>query len=405
MSASAWKWFNPVLILIFLGVTAAILILYPNEILYDQYAIRHIFSFEHFPKIVNGLGLNLFVGIYNRIIAPDFATIDSHMRIVTMLFFSVPSLLLGRLWLGDTRYFTVFILTFFGSRFPMLWLCVEQIAGGALLWFMYCYFSGRKIWITQFCLFFYGIVKPEMIFGAVLLLGWIVWNEKDRKKRIEMLAWFGGFHGVLHLTGVATYGLDYFVSSGQRAYDAVIQHYSDLFFKHQVGEGVPVPFDQAGDWRDKMFPEAHSVLTFLWHYPSHYMDFVALSFARGIKRVLVLMHLFCLLFPIRWSVLRFYGIGLSRQEKMVCVSLLGLLPIVLLAFPHIRYLTRFYPAALAAVILFWKISLEHQDLRVRRVGVVLVTPVILLGSMVTLILYFQDILHLGTHQGLYWFPD
>jgi hypothetical protein len=375
-------------------------ILYPGIYRFDQDVIHYSIARDGYPSFNFGVGIYWIVELVNSIFRPE----DAHFRnqvfkAVASVAFLLPVGLLGRDLIRGTRAYFFYLLLLVLSLFPFLWLSTELFLAGALAWtFWLIQRRADGAWVG-FALFLTSTLKVEVILPA-LLIAILYWRDlgasKDRKRFVGS---FVGCLGIAHGAGMVLMGSDYWTRYSVRSLWAIVQHYSDLFYKHQVGTGIPIPFDEADQWGAKLFPEAKSALGFVIHYPSHYLDYVAMSTMRGLKKVGLIFGPGILLILYRiWVGLRGRD-PLTGIQKYFVWSMIGIIPMILLSFPHVRYLSRYFGPMLL-ILLMWLESLSPERSRERNLGW------LILGGMGV----FQAALFVRAwrgfdSQGFFWFPD
>jgi hypothetical protein len=165
---------------------------------------------------------------------------------------------------------------------------------------------------------------------------------------------------------------------------------------------APTPWDNWGTYKDYLFPSANSFLQFIRTYPVLYCDFIFLSLSQGFRNVIEIFGPLLILPPLSLFFERF---EVNRPNKtpinrLLLVTLVGLVPIQIFAFLHERYITRFYPLMIILALLF----LEKQIHSKQKFNQLTVASVVITSITINIILLFRD-LYPHFPSGIYWFPD
>ena len=138
-----------------------------------------------------------------------------------------------------------------------------------------------------------------------------------------------------------------------RGFAAFTQHFAALVAPFQVAP-APDPWAQPGPYLERSFPGARSMWDVVTAPGLPYLDHVALSFSRGLRKVGWLFQWAWLAVPLLVIARRQAGLALDARERVLLASFVGCLPFVLLAYPHIRYFARYFP-------LFWLLALMSVE--------------------------------------------
>jgi hypothetical protein len=281
---------------------------------------------------------------------------------------------------------------------PFLWLSSELFAGGFLCLSFYVILRKWPAPAVAFMLTLLGLAKPDIALVACCLVVYLfISKDSPYRRSASLVASFVGFFGGLVLPGWLMTGK---TGSAERGFVSFGQHYAALFARHQLQQPPPSPWDNWQSYVGAVFPGAHSVRSVIWNQPETYLDFVALSILACLK-AFVRLFKFLVLFPFfRWKV----RIQPSFLEKLVRVSLVGVIPWTLLSATHVRYLARYYPPLLICVIAFanrvWEVEPSRKVLRYALVGIIALSVLVQAGIAA------KFFIGLGRGEFLmWWFPD
>ena len=242
----------------------------------------------------------------------------------------------------------LFLALLFSSRFPVLWLSTELLCGGFLSLVAAGVVAGWPSWIVGSLLALFGLCKPDALLPCLAMAGYLLWRGRGWPQRAGLLAGLLGAAGALVVPAFLVHGLRLF---GGRAFLSFGQHYSALFALHQLQP----PENPWRDWQvyvGAIFPGATSVWDVVHLHPRKYADFVALSVLYGARKFVTVMNLFLVLLVQRLLSLRRQATALEPFEGILGVSLVGVVPWLLVSFPHVRYFARYYPLLLLSGLHF-----------------------------------------------------
>lgn len=398
------------IILFFISIVLASALIisgFTKPVIYDQVIAKY--NLNYYPQVSYGIVPHLLIGIYNTVVQPSETGQNIHIKIFAMLIFMVSVFLLARSALKDDRLTALFITLIFLSRYPFLWLSSELITGAALalaIWAMIERF--HPVWVAL-TLVILAFTKPEMALVALIfLICYAVLLKRTNlpgKQVPTLLLAFVIFCLILLMPGIVSRGGKYF-NSENRAFFSFGQHYATLVAPHQIMPNPPDSWQEFYKYMENNFKGAKSMIDVWTKYPLKYADFLMLSFGRGIIKAMQLFHL---LYFILAGMLLFYikkGIQATPVERLILISLVGLIPIVLFAFPHIRYLARYYPLAIILILLFLKrLSKEDRGKRAFfKYSLWAVIAIIILTSLFNAWLFIHDLNHFESLKD-FWFPD
>jgi len=402
----------PVLWLALAAAVAVVLLENPKTPVYDQSRLVDAsLSGPSYPAPSYAFTSQLVV-IGLRPFVPDSVELHEVLRIAAMLFWVGAAAWLGSLLLRDPIHFAVYGLLLFSSQFPFLWLSSELVTGGFLFLTLAAGLSGAPVWLLGSLLALLALCKIEMLLVSVALVGWLVWKARDegRGPAVLLLASFAVVLAVLLAPGLVLIGWNYYFGydgGTSRGFATFIQHYASLVAPLQHTPG-PNPWLQPEVYFQRTFPGANSMSDVVFAPGLAYLDFVALSVARGIRKIGWLFSWGWLAVPVLVWARRRAGVGLDDRERLLWVSFVGVIPMVLFAYPHIRYFARYYP-------IFWLlIGLGIERLQQtepssdeqgeRRACLVAASGAVLLALM----LNGQRVSHGLAYVSVlssYWFPD
>lgn len=398
-----------ILLFVFIVLASALIITgYTKPVIYDQVMAKY--KLDHYPQVSYGVVPHLLIGVYNKLVQPPESSQNVQIKILSMLVFMTAVFLLARSALKDDRLAALFMVLIFLSRYPFLWLSSELITGAALalaIWAIINRIHPAWVALTLVSLAF---TKPEMALVALIFLVYYALQlKKDNnltgKPLRTLLLTFALIWGLLLLPGVITRGIKYF-SEENRAFFSFGQHYATLVEPHQVMHEPPDSWQEYYKYMDNNFKGARGMLDVWTKYPRKYVDFVMLSMGRGTMKFLQLFHLFC--FILAGMVLYYIKKGMQAApvERLILISLVGVIPFVLFAFPHIRYLARYYPLIILSILLFLKrLLMKNWKTQARyRFAVWAVILIIVLAGLLNSVLFVRNLDQFETLKD-FWFPD
>jgi len=357
---------------------------------WDQGALLP-FAFRggHYPAIDAGLSSQLVVGLLNLLKPYDPVSSNTLVRTVAAIAYMLSGALLSwSLTKENTRWWSaLFMLLLFTSRFPFLWLSSELFAGTFLMLVLWSVVAGLPFAATAIFIVLFSLAKPDLILsgmlvGVVLALD----RESSLRTRLTRVAILASTLLLFLLPGIVQNGPSYLLP-GRRTLVSFGQHYAAVVSRHQIAS-QPEPWTEWKQYFDSSFGDVRNVWEAIRSNPIGYEDFVFLSLSKSLRSMLranliplIPAAIFC------WSKLR------QRKSKTVVVLLLiGLVPIVLLAFLHVRYQARFYPLAL------FVICKGMTGLRETRTK-------LLTAAYLVVLLALQVYQSLPVLSCGYWFPD
>jgi hypothetical protein len=387
---------------------AATIAAHPKTAIWDQARLLEArFEQPFHPSPSLGFTSQLLV-IALRALLPAGAPLHEVLRIAAMLFWAGAATWLAHLCLERRALRAAFVALLFTSQYPFLWYSTELVAGGFLCLALAARLRGAAPGWLGALLALLALSKVELLLVALALAA--LWMHEARSRR-EALWLGGGFAGtllLLVLPGFLLVGSGYWLGlghadGGDKTFATFRQHFAALVAPFQIGP-APNPWTEEAVYFERAFPGARSFSDVLAAPGLPYLDFVALSAARGARKVgWVFSWAWLAVPPLAWAWRR-GGLRAGPRERALLVCFVGCLPFVLLSYPHIRYFARYYP-------LFWillGIAAERvaglRDERLRR-------PALALAGLFALLALAKNAeraaigLAAAPQLGQYWFPD
>jgi hypothetical protein len=334
----------PVLFGLFALAAAAVLAAHPKPAIWDQARLLEArFEAPYHPAPPFGFTAQLAV-IVVKALAPADADLNVVVRICAMLFWAGAATLLASSLLERRALVTVFLALLFTSQYPFLWFSTELVAGGVLCLSIASWRRAGPAWVTGVLLALLALCKTELAVVSLALLAYWLVRSEAREQRILLSAGFGLALSVLLLPGVLLFGPGYLTAYGEgsRGFATFAQHWAALVAPLQLVPG-PDPWRAPDPYLARSFPGARSMLEVVTAPGLAYADFVALSAARGLRKVVFVANWALLaLPPLVWARRR-AGLRLDPAERTMLLAFVGCLPFVLFSYPHIRYFARYYP--------------------------------------------------------------
>jgi len=386
-------------------VSALLISGYTKPIIYDQ--VIATYSFEKgYPGISSGIVSHLLIGLYNAVVDPSPAAQNEHIKIFIMIIFMTSAFLVAREILKSNILTGMFLLILLFSRYPFLWLSTELIVASMLFFSIWAMSRNSHPVLISFFLVLLCFSKPELILITLVLLGYqVVKTRKSKRALVMLLAGFVLFSGIILSPGVLKQGGKYF-SGANRSMFSFGQHYAALVNRHQVNRPAPHPWDEYNKYLDANFGGARNMLEVCLKYPLKYFDFLLLSAGHGALKAAALLHFFLILLLMMAYRYIKEKVKPLPAEKMIYLSFVGILPLIMLSYPHIRYLARYYPLVIILILLFLQrlIAGQAEGNPVRSNAVKVAVIFLVLGILINVILFSHDLVQFETLKD-FWFPD
>ena len=352
---------------------------------WDQTFIGHRLS-SGYPHFESGIVSHLLVGMVNALVPFDPVASNTLIRALASAFYLAAAALLAWSVTGPQRLwgFAAFILLVASSRFPFLWLSSEIFAGAFLMLFLWSLVRKHPFPVTGLLLVLFSLTKADLALPGVLIGAYLVFRT-DPLPVWRRAAILGGMAALLVVPALFT--PSYYAQFGGRTWVSFGQHYGELARVVQV-ETAPPGWTAGRMYLDRGFPGAGSVLEAALAHPRRYVYFVSLSVAEsGIRLVLAKL---AFLIPIA----AYFFFRMVRPWRITVLLLLtSFVPIILLAFLHVRYQARFYPLAL--FVIFAGLQAESQPRRHE----------LALAGLLALLLLWQVVDLVPVLPTAHWLPD
>lgn len=381
-SRAAWTFVAGVAV----AVALLILLRPAVPIAWDQSFIGYEFH-GGYPHLEAGIVSHLLVGLVNAIVPFEPTSSNTLIRVLAALLYVISAGLLAWSVTGADRWwgFLTFVLLVVTSGFPFLWLSSELFAATFMLLFLWSLHEEQRFEVTALFLLLFSLSKPDLAFSGMLLGAYLVARPGpvSRNRRAAVLI---GAAAVLVVPGLL-FASSYYAQFGGRTWVAFGQHYGELVRPLQV-EPAPPGWTASLMYLERGFPGAESVLEAVLAYPRQYAYFVGLSITESAIRLVPTKLI--LLIPLA----AFFFLGLPRHLRItVLLLVVGVVPVVLLSFLHVRYQARLYPLALFVIFA----GLRHGEFTKRQErGLMIVLAALLIWQAIDLAPVF------GT---AYWLPD
>lgn len=279
----------------------------------------------HYPRLgwSGGITASLLVGAYKLVIPTSVETLNWHVRMLAATLYLVSAAGLVRAFVRDRIDATLCMAAIGLSGLQLLEPSSEPIAGGLFaLLLLALHRRWPAVW-TSLLLVAFGLCKVELLLAAGVIA--VLWGRADPGRRLGWsLAW------LLVLLGPSLYLYGPSGLASGRAADTLAQHYEALM--HQ-----PAP--------------ASSPVRMVLDHPGAYLAFLAASLLASILATGAVLKLLLVILPTgAWR--RVWRDEAWRFAVIGCV--LSLVPAMLLAYIHVRYLGRYYPALVVLSYCLWQ---------------------------------------------------
>ena len=246
---------------------------------------------------------------------------------------------------------------------------------------------------------------PELLLVSGTLCAVFAWQR--RASAPGLAAGFGAALGVLLAPGLVAFGPSYLTSytadGGGRGFVAFTQHLAALLAPFQLAP-APNPWAESQPYLERVFPGARSFSDVVLAPGFAYLDFVALSLAKGVRKVGWTFHWAWLAVPVLVFARRRAGVALDGAERALLWTAVGCVPFVIFAYPHIRYLARYVPIFWLLLLLSLEKLLALPEARRPRHALV-VAGLVLLLALAENVQRASFGLALADRLDPYWFPD
>jgi len=395
----------PGLLLLLLLGAAWWILLHPKPPVWDQARLLEArFEAPYHPAPPYGFTVQLLV-IGLKALLPSGAPLHEALRVVAMAFWAGAACWLGLALLERRGLVAVLLLLLFSSQYPFLWLSSELVAGGFLCLCLAAFARGAAPGPLGALLALLALCKPELLLVALVLLACFASARRPQAGRLA--AGFAGTLGLLLLPGLLRFGpgypFDYGAGGTGRGFAAFGQHFAALLAPLQLGP-APDPWNHPTPYLERVFPGARSMRDVILAPGLPYLDFVALSLARGVRRVGWLFQWAWPAAALLWLARRRAGLAFDERERALLWSFVGCLPFVLFAYPHVRYFARYYPVFWVLVLVAVERLAKAPAGRLRNASLALAGLCIAL-AFATNVERAAVGLALAPQLAQYWFPD
>lgn len=389
-----WLWFTCV-VAAALGI--ALIFKHPNPILWDQGFVQSRLSWISYPSLKHHVTSVLLASIFNGIAQPSPEYLNEAIRSFALVFYVGSSFWLATRWLKSSWALIAFLMLLFTSRYPFLWLSSELFTGAFLALTLGVLIEPNPECKPRPCLSgiflaAFAFAKKDALFAAIVLAFVAIPLFREVRQKARFAGAFLLTALLINLPGIAEHGL-----RGQFAdtdgYFAIGQHYAALFERHQLIRPTSNPWESWEGYMRASFPGAGTVPDIIIHHTASYFDFVALSFVEGIRRIFAAFGWLLALVALRVWFWKKSKMAVADFERLTLVAFLGLIPMVLLAYPHIRYLARYYPLVAVASLTFVEASADKRAFALLLISLVSQAKI-----------FFNDISNLKQMQQ-FWFSD
>jgi hypothetical protein len=244
------------------------------------------------------------------------------------------------------------------SGFPILWLSTEVFAGAMAFLYMFLLLTSARPSLTALAVCFFAFCKPDLILIGTFLAVWTFFFYSKSKERIEFVAVCLATVVLLNLPGIFLNGIGAQLQMGWRTFFTFQQHFAALAAGFQVNPG-PEPFFNFNYYMDALMPGATSISDVILKYPRLYFYFIGVSTARIIAIFGLQLNVLLLLWGA--AVVSFVKFRIAEQKipdqlskalQVTCLFLIGVIPIILFSWGHIRYMARFFPPFLILALIY-----------------------------------------------------
>ena len=319
---------------LFVGLCAAaawVILAFPKPAVFDQARLLAArFEAPFHPSPPYGFTAQLAVIAIKAVVPAAGPALHEWVRLLAMLCYAGAAAALAARLLASRALVAAFLVFLFASLYPLLWLSTELVAGCFLCLALLAWSAGWPHAATGALLALLALCKPELgLVSAALLAVWLP-RCASRSESYALAGSFAGTLALLLLPGVLLAGPAYLVryGGGERGFASFAQHFAALVAPLQLAEGAPNP----------------------WLEPRPYLDFVALSVAKGVRKAGFVASWAALAVPVLVVSRRRTGVRLDDPERAMLATFIGVLPFVLLSYPHIRYFARYYPLFLLLLL-------------------------------------------------------
>jgi hypothetical protein len=409
LNASLARVGPPALLAGLLLLSALIVLPHVDEPIFDQKILLQAdLNARRMPSPERGLTSELWVVAVRSVTDPAPAQLNAAVMGLAMAFYTIAATALAAAWLRRRELLAVFVLFLFASQLPFLWISVEVFAGGYLCLALLAWRRDAPPWLTGALLALFALAKPDLILMGGALAAFWAWRAGGRNA-LWLLGGFAATYALLVLPGLAIHGLDYYRSwaNGEdaqgRAFIAFSDHFKRVVAHFQVAGPPPVPLEA---YTQPYFGDAQSMWD-VWTHPKGwfvYLEFVVLGALRGAVKGIYFFNWTLLAVPCLIWARRRGRVALDDGERSLLLCFIGLAPVLLITYPHIRYLARFWPLFLLLMLGTGERLLAQDAFRGRRPALALAGVFMTLGLGTLASRAAHNLRHVAAFDQ-YWFPD
>jgi hypothetical protein len=303
-----------------------------------------------YPNLMfsGGISSSLIAGLYKLLVPTSLENLNWHIRIFSMVCYLSSSFLLIQQLIRTSalRLLALAILT--TSGFQFIQPSSELLAGSFLTMFLVATINRWPLLLASFFLAMFGLAKVEMLAASIVMAGfWWLWERRrGNPQAVLTLLLTGAWLGLLLLPGFFIQGAN--INEMDRSMVAFIFTYAELFSPHQFSSSAQSIAEVVVQLQTGKFLGAHSVLQFVAQYPALYVDYLALSFFKGLGQLLHSLKFMILPMTL------ILGFRAKRFRPLMVLlllaSVLTLLPAWMFSYVRIRYLVKLFPAFIALTI-------------------------------------------------------
>jgi len=345
----------PALLAGLLLVSALVVLPHVGEPIFDQHLLLQAnLNARRMPSPERGLTSELWVVAVRAVSDPTPAQLNTAVMALAMFFYALSASALAAAWLRRRALLAAFVVFLFASQLPYLWISSELFAGGYLCLALLAWRRRAPPWLTGALLAVFSLAKPDLILMGGALAAFWTWRARGRD-RFTLLGGFAGAYALLVLPGLAIHGLDYYrtwdgdADARGRAFIAFSDHFKRVLAHFQLAGPAPVELEA---YTRRYFGDASSMWE-VWTHPQGwfvYLEFVVLGALRGAVKAVYFFNWTLLAVPCLLVARRRGGLTLDDRERTLLLCFIGLVPVLLITYPHIRYLARFWPLFLLLVL-------------------------------------------------------
>ena len=367
-------------LLLALVVTAAVILATQAPPALDQASLAGI-PLTRYPTFNDELVPRLLAGVLYALGPHSVAAANTLLRLVAAFLYLGVAALLSRSLLHTSYARAALLALLIASGFPFLWLSSELLTGALLCLAIWLVVTERSPWLIGACLGTLALTKSEMVLASVAIA--VVYLLRRPAGLRRVVGSFTAVVAVLIAPGLALHGLGFFVN---RSWSAFGQHYAAMAHQLHLTPDTD-PWNHWQQYARATFPGDASVIQVILHHKVAYSYYVALSLVTGLWNT---GHAFGLLLP---AIAVRIGLRspLRSVEAWLLVAMVTIVPEVLMAYPHVRYLAKLAPLVIM-------VPLAEIERRRGGWGIVLTACLVLYGG-------FEIINRVQTTGLGGWFPD